>query len=57
MAGLYLVIRTRGDTWDAELQLEEQAEWPAHAAFMNALAVKQERSRARRAPSLAVATP
>jgi uncharacterized protein YciI len=32
------VIRSRGPAWNAELPMREQAAWPAHAAFMNALA-------------------
>lgn len=34
---LFAVIRTRGADWQASLPLEQQAEWDAHASFMNAL--------------------
>ncbi len=33
----FVVVRTRGSGWDESRTLEEQAEWPAHAAFMDAL--------------------
>jgi uncharacterized protein YciI len=33
----FVVLRTRGSGWDESRTLEEQAEWPAHAAFMDAL--------------------
>ena len=34
---VFAVIRTRGTAWQAG-PLESQADWPAHASFMNALA-------------------
>lgn len=34
---LFAVIRTRGDSFNAALRLEEQPEWDAHAQFMNGL--------------------
>ena len=34
---LYAVIRTRGDAWRHELQLEDQPAWETHAVFMEAL--------------------
>src|SRR5579862_2900914 len=34
---LFAVIRTRGAAWDPARSLENQDEWNAHAAFMNAL--------------------
>ena len=40
MAQLYAVIRTRGPAWQGSRSLEGQAEWAAHAAFMNALAAE-----------------
>ena len=38
MTRLFAVIRARGPAWNASLPLERQAEWDAHAAFMEALA-------------------
>lgn len=38
MSRLFAVIRTRGPAWQACRPMESQAEWPAHASFMNALA-------------------
>jgi uncharacterized protein YciI len=38
MPQLFAVIRTRGPAWQPARPLEEQAEWTAHAAFMNGLA-------------------
>jgi uncharacterized protein YciI len=35
---IFAVIRTRGPRWDAARRMEDQDEWRAHAAFMNALA-------------------
>ena len=35
---LFAVIRSRGGAWHPSLPLEQQADWDAHAAFMNALA-------------------
>jgi len=37
MARLFAVTRSRGPAWNAERPLEEQAEWRAHAGFMNGL--------------------
>jgi len=37
MKPLFAVIRARGPAWDPSRPLEEQPEWPAHAAFMNGL--------------------
>jgi hypothetical protein len=35
---MFLVLRLRsGPQWDAERPLEEQSDWPAHAAFMDEL--------------------
>ena len=35
---LFAVIRTRGPAWQDPRPLEGQADWPAHASFMNGLA-------------------
>jgi len=32
-----VVIRRSGPLWDPSLPLEEQSDWPEHAAFMDAL--------------------
>jgi uncharacterized protein YciI len=37
MPRLFAVTRTRGPAWQDGRALEEQAEWPSHAAFMNGL--------------------
>jgi hypothetical protein len=37
MATYFVVVRRIGPAWDAALPLEEQAGWPEHAAFMDAL--------------------
>jgi uncharacterized protein YciI len=37
MPQLFAVIRTRGPAFEPSRPLEEQADWPAHAAFMNGL--------------------
>ena len=37
MQRVFAVIRSRGLGWDEARSLEEQAGWPAHAAFMDAL--------------------
>jgi uncharacterized protein YciI len=37
MDQLFVVIRSRGPAWDDSKPLESQADWPAHAAFMDAL--------------------
>ena len=34
----FVVVRERRGTWDWSLPLRRQAEWEAHAAFMDALA-------------------
>jgi uncharacterized protein YciI len=34
---VFAVIRTRGAAWRPQCALEAQADWPAHAAFMNRL--------------------
>jgi uncharacterized protein YciI len=36
----FVVLRARGAGWDDSRPLEEQAEWAAHAAFMDALAAE-----------------
>ncbi len=33
----FVVLRRRGPEWDASRPMEEQSDWPAHAAFMDAL--------------------
>jgi uncharacterized protein YciI len=33
----YVVLRRSGPQWDPSRPLEEQAGWPAHAAFMDGL--------------------
>ena len=37
MPRLFAVIRAHGPDWDEAKPLEDQPEWPAHAAFMDAL--------------------
>src|SRR5579871_3587964 len=37
MAGLFAVTSTHGARYDSTRPLEEQEDWPAHAAFMDAL--------------------
>jgi uncharacterized protein YciI len=34
---LFSVTRSRGSGWESSLPQEQQAEWAAHAAFMNGL--------------------
>ncbi len=34
---LFAVIRTRGDSWNPSLGLEQQPGWDAHASFMHGL--------------------
>jgi hypothetical protein len=34
---LFALIRTRGSAWQSSLSLEQQTDWKAHAAFMEAL--------------------
>ena len=36
--GVFLITRSHGPRWDESQGLEGQAEWRAHADFMNALA-------------------
>jgi uncharacterized protein YciI len=38
MRKLFAVIRARGPAWRDSEPMERQADWPAHASFMNALA-------------------
>lgn len=33
----FVVLRTRGSDWDDSKSMDEQAEWAAHASFMDAL--------------------
>ncbi len=33
----FVVLRRTGPLWDASRPLEEQADWPAHASFMDGL--------------------
>jgi uncharacterized protein YciI len=37
---LYAVIRTRGPAWQDSRPMESQADWGAHATFMNGLAAE-----------------
>lgn len=37
MPRLFAVTRSRGPAWNQSLPLEQKDDWPAHAAFMNAL--------------------
>jgi uncharacterized protein YciI len=37
MQRLFAVTRSRGARWDPSCPMEEQENWQAHAAFMNAL--------------------
>ena len=37
MQRAFVVLRTRGSSWDESRPLEEQKDWPAHAIFMEAL--------------------
>lgn len=37
MPRLFAVTRSRGPAWNQSLLLEQKDDWPAHAAFMNAL--------------------
>ena len=38
MPQLFVVIRTRGPAWQDSRPMESQADWAAHASFMNSLA-------------------
>jgi hypothetical protein len=37
MERVFVVLRSRGPAWDDTKSLEAQVDWPAHAAFMDAL--------------------
>jgi hypothetical protein len=37
MERVFVVVRSRGPAWDDSEPLERQADWPAHAAFMDGL--------------------
>ena len=37
MAVFFIVLRRRGPRYDASRAMEEQTDWPAHAAFMDGL--------------------
>lgn len=37
---LFSVTRSQGSAWDPALDVEQQADWSAHAAFMNGLAAE-----------------
>jgi uncharacterized protein YciI len=37
MKRVFFVLRSRGPGWDDSKPLESQKDWPAHAAFMDAL--------------------
>ncbi len=37
----FVVIETRGSAWDDSRQMDDQTEWPAHAAFMDSLAAER----------------
>jgi uncharacterized protein YciI len=41
MKRLFAVIRSRGPAWNAALPIDDQVEWPAHAAFMDGLVDQQ----------------
>ena len=36
----FAVRRVRGPAWNAAVPMREQAQWPEHAVFMNALAAE-----------------
>jgi uncharacterized protein YciI len=38
VAATFVVVRSRGPAWDADLPMRGQPAWGAHAAFMSALA-------------------
>ena len=40
MSRLFAVTRSQGPAWNHSLSLEQQADWPGHADFMNALHAK-----------------
>ena len=33
----FVVLRSRGSAWDETRPMDDQADWPAHAAFMDSL--------------------
>jgi uncharacterized protein YciI len=35
---LFFILQTRGANWDRERAMDEQRDWPVHAAFMEKLA-------------------
>jgi uncharacterized protein YciI len=37
----FVVIRTRGSAWNDSKPLEGQTDWPAHAAFMDAMVAER----------------
>ncbi len=37
MQGLYVVLYSHGPAWNPRLRMDDQAEWNAHAAFMDDL--------------------
>ena len=37
----FVVIETRGSAWDDSRQMNEQAHWAAHAAFMDSLVAQR----------------
>jgi uncharacterized protein YciI len=37
----FAVVRTRGPAWDDSKPLEGQTDWPAHAAFMDAMVAER----------------
>jgi uncharacterized protein YciI len=37
MERVFVVLRSRGAAWDESKPLEGQADWPAHAAYMDAM--------------------
>ena len=37
----FVVIETRGSAWDDSRRMDDQTDWPAHAAFMDALAAER----------------
>lgn len=37
MATYFIVLRRSGPQWDPDLPMEEQSDWPEHAAFMDGL--------------------
>jgi hypothetical protein len=41
MKRAFVVIETRGPAWDDSRIMDDQPDWPAHAAFMDSLVVEQ----------------